>query len=181
MKKNCMFIIRILMFTLALALPVSAGATELEEYKIKSGMLYNFTYFVEWPPESLNKTRTLNVCIAGDNPSNRSFHQLHGKPFKDRTIIVRHIREPGNIAGCNMLFLNRSESHQLSAYLQMAYKRSILTVSDIDNFASQGGIIGFIEQNGKVRFEINLDAAQQAKIRINSRLLNLARIVAGRK
>jgi len=69
----------------------------------------------------------------------------------------------------------------LSAYLQLAYKRSILTVSDIENFASQGGIIGFIEQNGKVRFEINLDAAQQSKIRINSRLLNLARIISGHK
>jgi len=179
MKKMGMFIA--LMFSLVLVLSASAGATELEEYKIKSGMLFNFTYFVEWPPESLNKTRTLNVCIAGDNSSNRSFHQLHGKPFKERTVIVKFIREPGNIAGCNMLFLNRSESHQLSAYLQLAYKRSILTVSDIENFASQGGIIGFIEQNGKVRFEINLDAAQQSKIRINSRLLNLARIISGHK
>jgi hypothetical protein len=181
MKKTVVFANCILLFTLILELSANAGTTELGEYEIKSGMLYNFTYFVEWPIESLNKSKTLSVCIAGDNSSNRSFRRLHGKPYKDRTIVVRQIKEPGNITGCNMLFLNHSENHQLPAYLQMAYKKSILTVSDMDNFASQGGIIGFIEQNGKVRFEINLDAAQQSKIKVSSQLLKLARIVAGRK
>jgi hypothetical protein len=181
MKKIGIFSICILLFTLVLALSANAAATELGEYEIKSGMLYNFTYFIEWPAESLDKTRTLNVCIAGNNSSKRSFYRLHGKSYKDRSIVVRQISEPDSTSGCNLLFLHRSEHNQLSEYLEIAQKRSILTVSDMDDFAAHGGIIGFIEQDGKIRFEINLDVAQKAKIKISSQLLKLARIVAGRK
>lgn len=169
-----------IMLTLFL-LAANAAAAELGEYDIKSGMLYNFTNFIEWPTDSLDKTKSLSVCVAGDNPSNSSFNRLQGKPYKERAIVVRQIKEPDGSTGCNLLFIHSSESHQLAAYLQLAQKRSILTVSDIDKFASNGGIIGFIEQDGKVRFEINLDAAQQAKIKINSQLLKLARIVRGLK
>ncbi len=171
----------VLVLALVFAQPAGAGGGKLGEYEIKSGMLYNFTYFVEWPSDLLARTKTLNVCIAGEAPSNRAFSRLHGKPYRDRTINVRHISDPGGGAGCNVLFLNRSENHNLPAYLQMAHKRSILTVSDIDNFASRGGIIGFFELEGKVRFEVNLVAAAQARIEISSQLLKLARIVAGRK
>lgn len=169
------------MFTVVLALSVNAAAAELSEYDIKSGMLYNFTNFIEWPDGSLDNTNTLSVCIAGDNSSNRFFYRLNGKPYKNRTIVVRQIREPGSANGCNLLFIDTSEVNQLSAYLKMAQRKSILTVSDIDEFAALGGIIGFIEQDGKVRFEINLDSAHQSKIKISSQLLKLARIVANSK
>lgn len=181
MKLTGLFSYCLMIIAVALASATNTGAAELGEYAIKSGMLYNFTYFVEWPAETLDKTKTFSVCIAGDNSSRSSFERLNGKLYKDRTIVVRQIREPGSITGCNLLFLNRSEATRLSAYLQAAQKKSILTVSDIDHFAPQGGIIGFFEQNGKVRFEINLDAAQQAKIKINSQLLKLARIIDVRK
>jgi hypothetical protein len=181
MKKIVMYSNCILLFTVVLALSVNAAAAELSEYDIKSAMLYNFTNFIEWPDGSLDKKDTLSVCIASDNSLNRFFYRLNGKPYKNRTIVVRPIREPGSTTGCNLLFIDTSEANQLSAYLRMAQRNSILTVSDIDEFAAQGGIIGFIEQEGKVRFEINLDAAHQSRIKISSQLLKLARIVAGSK
>lgn len=180
-KDICIFISSFLMWTFVLVMPVFAEAVELGEYEIKSGMLYNFTNFIEWPAESLDITNTLSLCIAGDKPSSRSFYRLQGKRYKDRMIFVRQVKDPESITGCNLLFIHGSENSHLAAYLQMAQKRAILTVSDIENFAASGGIIGFIEQDRKVRFEINLDAARQAKIVINSQLLKLARIVAGRK
>ena len=181
MNKTGIFSYCFLITALVIALAVTGHAAELGEYEIKSGMLYNFTLFIEFPEESLDKAKTLTVCIAGDNPSNGSFFRLQGKPYKERTIMVRQIHDPGSIAGCNILFINGSEVSQLPAYLRAAQKRSVLTVSDIDHFAANGGIIGFIVQNRKVRFEINLDAAKQSNIRINSQLLKLARIVAGSK
>jgi hypothetical protein len=180
MKDTGIFIF-ILLVILAFTLSVTAGAAELGEYEIKSGMLYNFTNFIEWPAESLDNARTLSVCIAGEKPANQSLYRLQGKRYKDRMIVVRQVREPLNAIGCNLLFIHGSEISHLTAYLQMAQKRSILTVSDMENFAANGGIIGFIEQDRKVRFEINLDAARYAKIVINSQLLKLARIVSGRK
>ncbi|MBL7215949.1 MAG: YfiR family protein, partial [Phycisphaerae bacterium] len=52
-----------------------------------------------------------------------------------------------------------------------------LTISDLVGFAKRGGIIGFVEDNNKIRFEINLDAAQKENIKIRSQLLTLAKEV----
>lgn len=170
----------ILIFALVFAQSVTAGGGKLGEYEIKSGMLYNFIYFVEWPTVSLNRAKTLNICVTGDNELDSSFKRLQGKQIKDRTIVVRHVSEPDNASGCNVMFLNRSEAHNLTAYLHSAHQKSILTVSDIDYFASKSGIIGFFEEGGKVRFEINTDAAQKSKLKISSQLQKLARIVKDR-
>lgn len=170
----------ILLMILALTLSTSADAAEMAEYEIKSGMIYNFTLFVDWPSTSSANTASINVCVAGDRSAMRYFNKLEGKLSKNRPIKVRQISGPGSISGCDLLFLQGPNNNLLSGYLQAAQKRPVLTVSDIDNFASKGGIIGFYEQKGKVRFEINLDAARQSKFRINSQLLKLARIVTGR-
>jgi hypothetical protein len=54
---------------------------------------------------------------------------------------------------------------------------SVLTVSDIDGFAEEGGVIQFVIEEDRVRFVINLEAASRAKLKINSKLLALARVI----
>ncbi len=53
----------------------------------------------------------------------------------------------------------------------------VLTVSDIDGFAEQGGIIGLSLNGERVEFTVNLRAARQAGIKLNSQLLRLGRVV----
>jgi hypothetical protein len=53
----------------------------------------------------------------------------------------------------------------------------VLTVGETEGFASQGGIVNFKLEDGRVRLEINIDAAGQAKLRISSKVLSLAQIV----
>jgi hypothetical protein len=166
---------------LTMLMSTHSAAAELGEYDIKAGMVYNFILFVEWPPESFGKGRFLEICLAGDSQAGRSFTRLNGKPYKDKTINVRQVKGPGSIGGCNLLFIQNSENNLLQQYLLVARKRAVVTVSDIDSFAVNGGMIGFYEQGGKIRFEINLEAARQAKITIYSQLLKLARIVSGEK
>ena len=57
---------------------------------------------------------------------------------------------------------------------------SVLTVGEIDRFAQQGGIIGFLTEENKVRFEINAAVAEHARLKISSKLLALAKTVRGR-
>jgi hypothetical protein len=52
-----------------------------------------------------------------------------------------------------------------------------LTVGDADNFAYQGGIVGFYVEAGRIKLEINPDAARAAKLRISAKLLEVARTI----
>jgi hypothetical protein len=84
-------------------------------------------------------------------------------------------------AGCQLLFISSSEKGQWRAIMNELRGRNILTISDMDQFAAGGGMIGFIELQDKIHFEINAEAAQHSKLKISSQLLKLARIVSSGK
>jgi len=147
------------------------------EYQIKAAMLYNFAKFVEWPADSFDSDRRITFCIAGTSPLDGPIQQMQAKPVKARTVSIRQVTHSSNLAGCQMLFIPHSEYPRLSLYLQQAKPYPVVTVSDLDRFIESGGIIGFHEEGSKIRFEINLDAAQKQRLKISSYLLNLARRV----
>ena len=78
-----------------------------------------------------------------------------------------------------MLFISGSEKGNHRALLSTLKNHGILTVSDIDRFASQGGMIGLVTAGNNVTFEINLDMVQQSKLKFSSQLLKLAKIIQG--
>ncbi len=45
------------------------------------------------------------------------------------------------------------------------------------HFANRGGIIKLFKAGTKIKFEVNIDAANAANLKISSKLLNLAKIV----
>ena len=156
---------------------ISAGlAVAAEgEYKVKAAMLYNFAKFVEWPGDSFGSDSRIVYCIAGKSPLNDQMMQMQGKSVKGMTVFVRQIVKPNDMAGCQTLFISHSESARLSAYLKESSHHKILTVSDLEHFAESGGMIGFIEYENKIRFEINQETVSKQGIQISSHLLNLAR------
>jgi hypothetical protein len=78
---------------------------------------------------------------------------------------------------CQMIFICKSEKSQLKQILSELDSGAILTVSEIDGFAENGGIIHFYLEGGKVRFEINPVAAQHDGLRVSSQLLSLGKII----
>lgn len=149
-----------------------------QEYKVKAAFLYNFTLFVEWPAEAFSGNDSpLNICILGKSPFGDVLGSLKGKTVKTRKLVVRQINSVQEMRSCQVLFVSASEKMQLPNILAAAKNQNVLTVSDMDGFAEAGGIINFITLEDKVRFEINLKAAQQARLKISSQLLKLARDV----
>lgn len=145
------------------------------EYKVKAAMLYNFAKFVEWPANSFASDNRIVYCVAGKSPLNGPMLQMQGKLVKGQTVFVRQIARPNDITGCQILFIPLSESSRLFAYLQQSDHHKILTVSDLEQFTESGGMIGFTEDDNKIRFEINRGAADKQGIKISSHLLSLAR------
>ena len=142
-----------------------------QEYQIKAAYLYNFLKYVEWPKPI---HRTFMICVAGQNPFGAVLdgltknERVRGNPVKTEVIL-------GFEPGCDIIFTPRTSN--IPAYLQGAAGMPILTVGETPRFGEQGGIVNFFLENGKVRFEINRNAAERVGIRISSRLLQLARIV----
>jgi hypothetical protein len=158
--------------TLLLVLTATLHAQDVPiEYRVKAAFLYNFIRFVEWPAES--QSGPLIICVAGRNPLGSVLEDaIRGETVGGRPIEARLILEPE--PGCHVTFI--PEGAAASAYLRAARAAPTLTVGETGSFIADGGIIRFFLDDGKVRFEINPQAADRAQLRISSRLLQLARI-----
>ncbi len=160
---------------------VSAQANPSSEYQVKAAFLFHFAQFVDWPREAFKDAATpLTYCTVGEDPFHGALDaSLDGKTIDGRPARVVHFKQAQEIQGCQILFLGTPEKKFISATLANLKASPVLTVGESENFVQQGGMIGFFLEDNKVRFEINLDAAGRAKLKISARLLALAKTVIG--
>jgi hypothetical protein len=157
---------------------VCAESSAPGEYLIKAAFLYNFTKFVEWPPEVFKDSLSpINLYILGADPFGEALNSIRDKTVKGRRLNIKHVNHIEEISGCHILFISASEKENLKHLLYSLRNSAILTVSETERFAQRGGTINFIMVGNKIHFEINPDAAQQSGLKISSQLLKLAKIV----
>jgi hypothetical protein len=150
-----------------------------DEYQVKAAFLFHFAQFLDWPADSPNAADpSLSLCIFGDEPHRQDIQStLEGKVIGPRAFLVRLVSQPQDIQGCNILFLSRDEVRRQAATLKSLRGMRVLTVGETADFISDGGMIRFHLEGGRIRFDINLAAAESSHLQISSRLLLLASTV----
>ncbi len=150
------------------------------EYQLKAAFLFNFARFVEWPAErSRSEGAPIIIGILGEDPFGEAFGPLLNKTISGRPLAVRRFTRMEEIRICQVLFVSSSHRKQLPRILEEAGRTAVLTVGETDSFAERGGMIQFLLEDNKVRFEVNVEAADKAGLKISSKVLTLARRVWG--
>jgi len=148
------------------------------EYVLKTIFLYNLAKFVSWPSDSFEDAQSPIVFgVLDKNPFGSALDAIRIKTIQNRKIMIRYFSAYEDVDGRHLLFISRSEKDQVAEIMKGLQHKKMLTIGDMKDFATQGGIINFILEDEKVRFEINLEAAKRSGIEISSQVLNLARIV----
>ena len=161
--------------------PDAAKATAPREYRIKAAFLYNFAKFTEWPAGAFADAKApLRLCVLGEDPFHGALAALEGRTAKNRPIVAGRLSSRDPLGQCHLLFVSASEHGRLGTILESLRGMPVLVVGDTPHFARSGGTIRLKIVGNKVRFEINVRAAQHAKLKIDSRLLRLGRIVGKR-
>jgi YfiR/HmsC-like len=169
-----------LLFSLHLVNALRGHAQDaLPEYQVKAAYLFNFFKFVEWPQDSFgNPTTPVVIGVVGEDPFGTTLPVvIAGKTVQGRELIVRKYYVGEDLRGAHILFISASEKKRLPAILLSLRGSFVLTVSDVDGFLDQGGMIQFVNENDRIRFAINLSATNQAKLKMSSKLLSLAKVV----
>src|SRR5436190_7483234 len=170
---------RLLLLSLLL-LRVGAPANAQEdsqptEYQIKAAFIFNFAKFVESPAAAFPKPSSpIIVGVLGENP----FHDALEKTIKNKTVdehpvVIREFRAATDATNCHILFISSSEKARLAQILKQLNGRSVLTISEMPGFTEAGGMINFVLEGTKIRFQINNDAANDAGLKISAKLLGL--------
>lgn len=152
------------------------------EYEVKAVFLYNFARFVEWPAATAKDSEPFVIGVLGDDPFGELLDEaVRGERVGARRLQVKRIARIEEAAQCDQVFIAKSEQHRLGEILKNLGTRPILTVSDIPQFAEQGGMVGLVSSGGRTKLRINLEAAKAADLSISSKLLRPAEIVTTRK
>jgi hypothetical protein len=157
------------------------GGQTTDEYRVEAAFIFHFAQLVNWPPDAQNGAgNSLFLCTLGDDPFQGSLEaSVAGKVVGSRMIRIRHLGEPQDMQACQIVFIGKAQSKRIPILITTLHNAPVLTIGESPGFLDAGGMIRFLLEENKVRFEINLNAAESAKLKIGSRLLILAERVVG--
>lgn len=146
------------------------------EYQIKAAFLYNFVKFVRWEDEGPAPS-PIRICVLGEDPFGPALDALRGKTARGRTVAVARVSVSEALRECQVAFISSSERDRVPQIVESLETAGVLTVGETEGFLGAGGVINFVPERNKIRFEINVGAAEKAGLRISSKLLNVAKAV----
>lgn len=159
-----------------LILAGSVLADPLDEHQVKAAFLYNFTKFVEWPPERLGGMDPIVIGVYGHSRVCAELYDVvRERKVNGHDVVVKEVHAVAEAKAVHALFMGAEEDDRVRDVLPSIRGAGVLTVGETPRFAQQGGMIVFIREGDKLRFQINAAAAEQSGLKIGSQLLRLAR------
>ncbi|MDQ2657859.1 MAG: YfiR family protein [Bacteroidota bacterium] len=154
----------------------TAQAPPPREAQVKAVFLFNFAQFAEWPAETFpNPTAPIIIGILGEDPFGPFLEKIvSNEHIGEHPIEIRRFASAEEARSCHILFIDKNKSRDIDQILEQLKGRNILTVSDMKDFASRGGMIGLFIEDNKTKFEINLKEYKDSNVVISSRVLRLA-------
>ena len=156
-----------------------AQAANSGEYALKLAFIYNFTKFVKWPTSAFgNETSPMVLCIVGDDPFPADAEQeLRSRASNGHSIDLRKVKPADDMKSCHIIFIPKTEPKAATALATGPGASPSLTISELEGFAKQGGVVEMFVEDNKLRFEVNAAQAKARQLTVSSQLLALARTV----
>jgi hypothetical protein len=162
------------------AMPGTGAAdVRVSQYDLEAVYLFNFAKFVRWP-DGAASDGAFDLCLAG---APRSFNDtlnktVQGETMNGRALRVRDVSQPGELSGCDILYLDAS-AKDLPGFIAASARQPMLTVSDAPEFLKNGGMLQFVLVDNRVRFNVNLIPVRRTGLSLSAELLRVALNVSG--
>jgi YfiR/HmsC-like len=170
-QSNCLKVLAILLWLFYAKGPLAAPSSEIQTLTV--AFLYNFMKLSEWPVDMANTEFTL--CVTEGRPFGQELDAISGKEIQNKPLKIRRL-VPGDSPGeCQLLFLPSEEKPiRMQEWLKAIGKLPVLTVSDLEGFLNQGGMIALISEDEHLKFDVNLELVERMGIKMSSQILQIA-------
>ncbi len=165
-----------------------------KEYEVKAAFVYNFFKFVKWPQENdvdpsekpSSKQANITIGVFGEYAYSVARKIIKGKKVNGRKIDIylltrKDVMDPERLLKCNMVYISQDAKADKAKVLLLIKEHSILSVGESEGFLESGGMINFVLDKGRVRFEINLVATTKAELKVRAQFLRLAKRIIKNK
>lgn len=138
----------------------------------KAEVVYRALIFVNWPSERFAGARGLQLCLLGEGRLDTALQALAGRSVRQQVLEVRRARAD-QLGGCHVLYLPAPSAGSVTPF----EGQPVLTVSDAAGMLDHGAMINLQIEDGRVVFDVELDALRRAGLDVSAKLLRLARFV----
>lgn len=169
-----------------LCLLLAAGAAlgephpgAVSQAQVEAAFLYNFTKFVEWPDHAAH--RPIVIGVLGESRLTADLRAIVAdRKVNGRAIVVRTVATLDEVKAVQILFVESEADAWFQALKDGLGDAPVLTVGESAAFIGAGGAIRFVARDSKLRFEINVGAAERARLKVSAQLQELATAVVRR-
>jgi len=182
-QPRCAARTRIALAVMALVLVALAASAPAQsvvtEQHVKAAYLYNFAQFATWPAAAFDgPAGPLRICTVGEDGK---LGPLLAETLGNESVgghPLTLLRNPpvGDLPRCHLLFISAATRDPGTILAQVSVA-PVLTVGDGEGFTRRGGMLEFVRESGRIRFDVNLPAAAARGITLSARLLQVARRV----
>src|SRR5262249_16450376 len=92
-------------------------------------------------------------------------------------VITRRVKIEGTISSCQLLYAAGLTPKQGADLIRAFSSVPTFVVTDLAKYAQTGGTANFFVEGQKMRFAINVEAAERARLHVSSKVLSLAKLV----
>ncbi len=158
---------------LALAPPARAA---LEENEVKAAVVYHLSLFADWPPGSLREG-SFNLCVLTENEGMAdALSRLGGKTVKGVHLVVWRKRPMLDLGICQMVYLGEMSEGARGRVIAQLAGQPVLTIAN-GGIPIPGAMVSLGVSGERVYFDIDLPVVQRGGLRLDAKLLRLARSV----
>ncbi|MET0962403.1 MAG: YfiR family protein [Noviherbaspirillum sp.] len=151
----------------------SAPASALE-MQVIAASLFRFLGYVEWPPQALPPGAPYVIGIIGaDAIAEELAAVAASRTINERAVMVRRLKPGEQFDGVHELFVSGTVASRQQA-IQAARQLPALIVTHAEGALDRGSMINFRLVDGRLRFEVALDAMDEAGLKVSSRMLSVA-------
>jgi hypothetical protein len=152
-----------------------ARTQDVTEPALKAAFIYNFARFTTWPAD-LPATDSFVICVLGDTAVGDALTRaVAGRQLMERPISITPVNTAAPKRACRILYVAGMPVRQAAEVVGELRDVPVLTISNIEGFASNGGMTQFFFESGQLRFRIHHESAKRAGLQISSKLLIMAR------
>jgi hypothetical protein len=162
--------------TAALGAPAATAVAQDREYQVKAAYIFNLLPFTTWPATAFRSANApLNLCVATPNPFGDALRQtFQNEHVGSHPVAIVQVTSPAAVVDCHVLVVG-SDADATGALEQVAQNAAVLTIGESPRFEQRGGIITFVIEQGRVRFDLNQTAAARVNLQFSSKVLQVAR------
>lgn len=169
------------LFALGALAALAAGSAQAQpaaptEDVVKAAYLSKLRHYVEWPARAAPpaNARIVIGILGADEVANNLAQMPAVRDPSRGTLAVRRLRNGDPLDGIHILYLGDDYVERAAPMIAQAAARSILVVTGSGDALARGSVINFRLIDERVRFEISLDSADRAGLKLSSQLLALA-------